>query len=33
VTNCGRDNEEIINDIDELENRAPDYWTLILASK
>jgi len=33
VTNCGRDNEEIINDIDELENSAPDYWTLILASK
>ncbi len=33
VTKCGRDNEEIINDIDELEKRAPDYWTLILASK
>jgi len=33
VTKCGRENEEIINDIGELENRAPDYWTLILASK
>lgn len=33
VSKCGRDNEEIINDIGELENRAPDYWTLILASK
>lgn len=33
VTKCGRDNEEIINDIDELERRTPDYWTLILASK
>ncbi|OGR14629.1 MAG: precorrin-2 C(20)-methyltransferase [Desulfobacterales bacterium RIFOXYA12_FULL_46_15] len=33
VSKCGRDNEEIINDVGELENRAPDYWTLILASK
>ena len=33
VTKCGRDNEEIISDIGELENRAPDYWTLILASR
>ncbi|MFA5904726.1 MAG: precorrin-2 C(20)-methyltransferase [Desulfobacula sp.] len=33
VSKCGRDHEEIINEIDELENREPDYWTLILASK
>ncbi|MFH2058860.1 MAG: precorrin-2 C(20)-methyltransferase [Pseudomonadota bacterium] len=33
ISNCSRDNEEIINDIDALEQRAPDYWTLILASK
>lgn len=33
VTRCGRDREEIIDDLDLLETRAPDYWTLILASK
>lgn len=33
ISNCSRDNEEIINDIEALEQRAPDYWTLILASK
>ncbi len=33
VSKCGRENEEIIHDISELENREPDYWTLILASK
>ena len=33
VSKCGRKNEEIIQDIEVLENRAPDYWTLILASK
>jgi len=33
VSKCGRKNEQIIEDIDTLEKRAPDYWTLILASK
>jgi precorrin-2/cobalt-factor-2 C20-methyltransferase len=33
VAKCGRDKEEIIHDIGDLENREPDYWTLILASK
>lgn len=33
VSKCGRDNEQIIENIDALEKRAPDYWTLILASK
>ena len=33
VSKCGRQNEEIIRDLDKLEKRDPDYWTLILASK
>ncbi len=33
VSKCGREKEEIIPDIDALEKRDPDYWTLILASK
>jgi len=33
VSQCGRKGEQIIKDLDELENRSPDYWTLILASK
>ncbi|MDA3789800.1 MAG: precorrin-2 C(20)-methyltransferase [Desulfobacula sp.] len=33
VSKCGRKNEQIIEDLDELEKRSPDYWTLILASK
>ncbi|WP_299977875.1 precorrin-2 C(20)-methyltransferase [Desulfobacula sp.] len=33
VSKCGRKNEQIIEDLDKLEKRAPDYWTLILASK
>lgn len=33
VSKCGRENEEIIEDLEQLEKRAPDYWTLILASK
>jgi len=33
VSKCGRKNEEIIEDLDSLETRKPDYWTLILASK
>lgn len=33
VSKCGRENEQIIENIEALEKRAPDYWTLILASK
>ncbi|MCG8683243.1 MAG: precorrin-2 C(20)-methyltransferase [Desulfobacterales bacterium] len=33
VSKCGRPHESITHDIDELETRVPDYWTLILASK
>ncbi len=33
VSKCGRDKEEIIEDLDALEKREPNYWTLILASK
>lgn len=33
VSKCGRKNELIIKNLDELEKRSPDYWTLILASK
>ncbi len=33
VSKCGRKNEEIIENLDTLETREPDYWTLILASK
>jgi precorrin-2/cobalt-factor-2 C20-methyltransferase len=33
VSKCGRKNEEIIEKLDDLETRDPDYWTLILASK
>ena len=33
VSKCGRENEQIIKDIHELETKKPDYWTLILASK
>jgi len=33
ISKCGRENEQIIKDLDALEKRAPDYWTLILASK
>ncbi|MCP4024045.1 MAG: precorrin-2 C(20)-methyltransferase [Desulfobacteraceae bacterium] len=33
VSKCGRKNEEIMEDLDALETRAPDYWTLILAGK
>ncbi|MCD4677377.1 MAG: precorrin-2 C(20)-methyltransferase [Desulfobacula sp.] len=33
VSKCGRENEQIIENIEDLEKRAPDYWTLILASK
>lgn len=33
ISKCGRDGEEIIENLDELETRTPDYWTLVLASK
>ena len=33
VTNCGRENEEIITDLRELSRRPPGYWTLILAKQ
>jgi precorrin-2/cobalt-factor-2 C20-methyltransferase len=33
VSKCGRENEQVINNINELETKKPDYWTLILASK
>ncbi|MCP3944796.1 MAG: precorrin-2 C(20)-methyltransferase [Desulfobacteraceae bacterium] len=33
VSKCGRRDEKIINNLDDLETREPDYWTLILASK
>ncbi len=33
ITKCGREHEEIIENLDQLEKRDPDYWTLILASK
>lgn len=33
IAHCGREKEKIFNNLDDLETRAPDYWTLILASK
>ncbi len=33
ITNCGRENEEIIRDLKELNHRPPGYWTLILAKQ
>ncbi len=33
ITNCGRENEEIITDLRELNGRPPGYWTLILAKQ
>ena len=33
ISKCGREGEEIIEDINLLEERTPDYWTLILAGK
>ena len=33
VSKCGRENEQVIKNINELETKKPDYWTLILASK
>ena len=31
ISKCSREDEEIIEDIQELCHRKPDYWTLILA--
>jgi precorrin-2/cobalt-factor-2 C20-methyltransferase len=33
VSHCGRKKEKVFHNLDDLETRAPDYWTLILASK
>ncbi len=33
VSKCGREGEEIIHDLDELEERVPNYWTLVLAGR
>ena len=33
VKSCGQSNEEIINDIGELSQRNPDYWTLIISKQ
>lgn len=33
VSKCGRKSERITRDIDGLEQKTPDYWTLILASR
>ncbi len=33
VKNCSHPNEEIIADIEELGERVPDYWTLIIAKQ
>ncbi len=33
IKNCSHPNEEIIADIDELRDRLPDYWTLIIAKQ
>ena len=33
ISHCSRENEKIYSDLDTLEQRKPDYWTLILASK
>jgi precorrin-2/cobalt-factor-2 C20-methyltransferase len=31
ISRCSRDDEEIIEDVMELRERKPDYWTLIMA--
>ncbi|MEA1967793.1 MAG: precorrin-2 C(20)-methyltransferase [Thermodesulfobacteriota bacterium] len=33
ISKCGRDGEEIIENLDDLETKKPDYWTLILAGR
>ncbi len=33
VSKCGQTDEKIMFDIKELENRPPDYWTLIIAKR
>ncbi|MBF0398458.1 MAG: precorrin-2 C(20)-methyltransferase [Desulfobacterales bacterium] len=33
IINCGQQNQEIINNIEELNHKKPDYWTLIIAKQ
>jgi precorrin-2/cobalt-factor-2 C20-methyltransferase len=33
LINCGLPDEEIVKDIRELEQRSPDYWTLVIAKR
>ncbi|RJQ59702.1 MAG: precorrin-2 C(20)-methyltransferase [Desulfobacteraceae bacterium] len=33
ISNCGHTGETIVEDLKELENRSPDYWTLIIAKR
>lgn len=33
ISKCGREGEEIIEDLSHLESKNPNYWTLILAGK
>jgi precorrin-2/cobalt-factor-2 C20-methyltransferase len=33
LINCGLPDEEIVKDIQELEDRSPDYWTLLIAKQ
>jgi precorrin-2/cobalt-factor-2 C20-methyltransferase len=33
IKSCGQQNEEIIDDIGELSQRKPDYWTLIISKQ
>jgi len=33
ISNCSRDNEEIISDLRDLPRKQPGYWTLIIAKK
>lgn len=33
ISKCGRKGETIVENLDDLETRTPDYWTLILAGK
>jgi precorrin-2/cobalt-factor-2 C20-methyltransferase len=33
ISKCGREGEKIFKNINDLEKREPDYWTLILAGK
>ena len=33
VSKCGQTDEKIMFDLEELETRSPDYWTLIIAKQ